>query len=433
MLCPNGTKPKRARFQTLILDALGDIRALHMKTTVTNVEVAPIVEVSAACSASAVEIAADPADSAELLREGDTSNSAARAVRRDPDSSNSARAEIIVGGGDDLQRGSAHLDEEPQSLCLDVRAPDVESRLRAAVEASVSSVLRIASASVEFGDGTAVPGWAKEGLKFRHQQLLRGVASDRSSETTYHQPSLVVGMPATVTRVCERPGRLPRPDVLSYVSSGRGGLILDWSVLRPWLSPDGLWPSPCPFQNSSGPRHTTAVVNGKFQFKFLLSTKPLADFVLVAVSECPTCRLQFNHAHPKVLATLPRSHLLSIGPSLDCNNRDVGILLSESLVQQERLNRRMRQGGTNWADKITELVGHEAVQRRFVYIEDCARHVIWLYRNVSDDIWPLLSFEKRTSLLGARAEWLSFSTRGALFQPWPDDPHVALASPKLNR
>jgi hypothetical protein len=433
VLCLNGTKTKRARFQTLILDALGDIRARLMKSTVADLELAPVVEILTACSASAVENAIDPAGNVGLRRDPDTSNSGARAIRRDPNSSHSAHADIIIDGVDDLHRGSAHLYEDSPVPGFDVRAPDVESRLRAAVETSVSSVLRLASASVDYGDGTTVPDWAKEGLKFRHQQLLRGVASDRSSETTYHQPSLVVGMPAIVTRVCERTGRLPRPDVLSYVSSGRGGLILDWSILRRWLASDGLWPLRCPFQTSTGPRHTTAVVNGKVQFKFLLSTKPLADFVLVAVSECPTCKLQFNHAHPKVLATLPRSHLFSIGLSLDCNNRDVGILLSESLVQQERINRRMRQGGTNWADKITELVGHEAVQRRYVYIEDCARHVIWLYRNVSDEIWFLLSFEKRTSLLGARAEWLSFSTRGALFRAWPDDPHIALASPKLNR
>ena len=122
-----------------------------------------------------------------------------------------------------------------------------------------------------------------------------------------------------------------------------------------------------------------------------------------------------------------------MGISLEGNDGDPGLIVSESVVNEARANERMRQGALNTEKKCREAVGDRAVRASLCYYEHAHAYIASLENKVGDEAWKRIPIHIKCALIHERAELAAYID-GARFEVWPSLPPATLmASPILNR
>jgi hypothetical protein len=303
-----------------------------------------------------------------------------------------------------------------------------ETALNAAVELRARDVFQSSKRVSDFGNGgMKPPAWIINELDKGHR-FLQSAQAD-----FFGGMPLVVPFTNPPRRVCPTTNRPLRPFILDFVQVGRSGLIIDWNVAAPELQALGLWPLPCPYNRRDSIVQHDIAPETKYVFKAVVTTDPCIMFAKIGVSVCRTCCLSFLHSDQALLQLLPRRFAHSTTLCLDSNGGDNSCLFSESFVQQEMLNHRMRQGASNCSDKFGQLIGHEASRRCMLYLDAGHSHLEWLDLRVSNTVWENLSFNDRLPLVEARGDFVAFHRYGALFESWQSSAHVAMGSPPVDR
>ena len=244
--------------------------------------------------------------------------------------------------------------------------------------------------------------------------------------------------------LCPLTGNIKKPTISTYLASDQTLHIFSLRLFPRSIKAYGFSGSsssdslliPCPYNTTWGaaePVPHITVPTGRFVYRAFASTPSQVNFALCAQDRCNTCGATFLHSNTVVLSRLPRFAAKCMSISLEGNDGDPGLIVSECVVNEARANERMRQGALNTEKKCRESVGDRAVRASLCYYEHAHAYIASLEKQVGDVAWGRIPVNIKNSLIVQRAELQAY-IRGARFELWPSiPPATLLASPVLNR
>jgi hypothetical protein len=172
--------------------------------------------------------------------------------------------------------------------------------------------------------------------------------------------------------LCPLSGNIKKPTISAYLASDQTLHIFSLRLFPRSLSAFGFSGSsssnsfiiPCPYNTTWGsdePVPHMTVPTDRFVYRAFAATPSRVNFALCAQDRCNTCGATFLHSNTVVLSRLPRFAAKCMGISLEGNDGDPGLIVSECVVNEARANERMRQGALNTEKKCRESVGDGAV------------------------------------------------------------------------
>jgi hypothetical protein len=243
--------------------------------------------------------------------------------------------------------------------------------------------------------------------------------------------------------ICPDTGYLLKPRLSTYLAADQCVRIFDLRMIKRGLIARGCCIGshgdislPCPYDKSYGsasPVHHLTHSTGKYSFRAFAADTADVHFALVAVERCGRCEVDFLHSNTVVLSMIPRIASRIFGISLEGNDGDPGVIVSDKVVEEARANDRMRQGPSNTEKKNHEAVGHRAARVALCYFEHGRSYYLSLQSRVGDFVWSDMNVQDQIRNIHNRAELLAFRA-GARLENWPQtSPHTILASPPLTR
>ena len=273
------------------------------------------------------------------------------------------------------------------------------------------------------------PPYIQELLAARQRALLL------SAQNGQQHTNLAVDLTVSEKITDPETGRMLRPNILTYLSRGRQGVVFDLDIIRYlWAAPFALsMPGaldlclvPCPNQILGHAKHLT--VKTGCCFRSFIGSAGLSSPALVAERRCSSCGCKFRDADANVLSQLPAdiTALLAIDP--DSNGGDPEFIIGTRQGDSARANSIHRQGSGNFHENIAVAVGDESATRLLGYAEAGQRWIGFCRQYANDTAWASSTLQQKLVLLDVRVDLLSFE-KGALLRSWPNSPAAALSSP----